>query len=177
MRSWEVRGGGHPLSQANPPPPSNGTYTPQSESRSGLMSPASRPSMDVRTNRPSLDRPGSTRPSLDVRPSYDGARTPSPLSASGPQRAPQMSAAPPGTVSQADGEVNMAGVGRRGFQAVAQAALLAASLGNDQGHDRMRMPTNGMDGRRVNAPRHLNINSNFANPCKCLFCMRLIDEP
>ena len=58
----------------------------------------------------------------------------------------------------ASGEVNMAGVGRRGFQAAAQAALLAASLrpGND-----LRTPPPGMDGRRSNVPRQLNINAAF----------------
>lgn len=52
--------------------------------------------------------------------------------------------------------VNMAGVGRRGFQAAAQAAMLAATMSRG---NTPQIPTPGMDGRRMNAPRHLDINA------------------
>lgn len=149
---------------------------------SGPISPPVRPSMDGNPPRmsTSTDRPGSTRPSLDARsnssrpsfdgrPSYDGTRVPSPLSPNsirgpmspGPQT--PMSAQP--TVN---GEVNMAGVGRRGFQAVAEAAFLSVSLNNNRHPelDRMLEPIAGMGGRRENAPRHLDINTSGMQPCE-----------
>lgn len=133
--------------------------------------PGPRPSMDRPPSaRPSMDRPPSARPSMDrppsVRPSFE---LPPPARPSMDQRRPSMDSvrAPPPNMNLHGngpapgnalprGEVNMAGVGRRGFQAAAQAAMLAASLGNNM--ERIRSPPNGMDGRRTNAPKHLNIN-------------------
>ncbi|KLO18540.1 hypothetical protein SCHPADRAFT_936039 [Schizopora paradoxa] len=93
--------------------------------------------------------------------------------------------APPPPPPTVNGEVNMAGVGRRAFQAAAHAAMLSASFGarpsgmqsplngHPQGQppwgaapdqlseSRIRTPPPGMDGRRNNAPRHLNIDSNM----------------
>lgn len=136
--------------------------------------PGPRPSMDRPPSaRPSMERPPSARPSMErppsVRPSFE---LPPPARPSMDQRRPSMDSVrsinrPPPSLNTPGGngpdgsnaprgEVNMAGVGRRGFQAAAQAAMLAASLGHSV--DRIRSPPNGMDGKRTNAPRHLNIN-------------------
>ena len=118
----------------------------------------SRPSMDMR--RPSMDRPGSARPSMDSRPSFDGK---SPLVAGVRQPTSPLSRTETGAVMGANaapqGEVNMAGVGRRGFHAAVQAAMLASSFskGGLPQENSLHSPL-GMDGRRVNAPSHLNIN-------------------
>ena len=100
-------------------------------------------------SRPSMDRPSSTRPSLD------GGRAPHPLA---PQSASPKSASPLAN-GGSGGEVNMAGVGRRGFQAAAQAAMMAASFAKSSG---LRSPPLGMDGRRMNAPSQLNIDANVS---------------
>ncbi|KAI5124521.1 hypothetical protein M0805_003045 [Coniferiporia weirii] len=124
---------------------------PMSRSPPGPM--PSRPSMDA-PSRLSIDRPGSTRPSMD------GNRVMSPLGPSA-SRTPTVPTGRPGGDQAAD-VVNMAGVGRRGFQAAAQAAMLAAGLNKNQPQDRMHMMPSGMDGRRTNAPRQLNINADIA---------------
>ncbi|KAL5529143.1 hypothetical protein ACEPAG_5117 [Sanghuangporus baumii] len=125
----------------------------------GIFPPSS-PSADMPL-RMSMDRTGPKRPSLDTRPSQEISRGPSPLNPTSPvpQRTPQPPSDPTRRNGLPEGEVNMAGVGRRAFQAVAQAALIAASMNRDQEPDRMRMPIAGMDGKRTNVPGHLNINS------------------
>ncbi|KAL5533056.1 hypothetical protein ACEPAF_4832 [Sanghuangporus sanghuang] len=161
MRDARVRGpSGSRIDQ--PPQPDAG----MSRSASGAdIFPPESPSVDM-PPRMSMDRIGSKRPSLDTRPSQESSRGPSPLNPTSPvlQRTPQPPSGPTRRNGLPEVEVNMAGVGRRGFQAVAQAALLAASMRRDQEPDRMQMPTAGMDGKRTNVPGHLNINPDVVQP-------------
>lgn len=144
--------------------PNQGPFPPlpaMDRSRMSIDRPGSaRPSTDMR--RPSMDRPGSTRPSMDTRPSFDGIN---PLSAGARQPTSPLSRMSPGTgigVGPGPGaEVNMAGVGRRGFHAAVQAAMLASTFGKEYTQqDRFSQSPLGMDGRRINAPSHLSINAN-----------------
>ncbi|KAI0819561.1 hypothetical protein BC628DRAFT_1332676 [Trametes gibbosa] len=90
------------------------------------------------------------------------------------QRPPYMSGAPPPARTptphiepdtKSGGEAGMAGVGRRGFAAAARAAMFTSTLGPPpplfQGPGGMApmTPGQGMDGRRANAPRFLDIAS------------------
>ena len=157
--------------------------TPANDPRMRAPSAASaRPSMDQM--RPSMDqmRPSmdQMRPSMDQmrRPSMDQARRPSAES----QRPPFMGAAPPppatpplGTPpllsprvepdTKSGGAAGMAGVGRRGFAAAARAAMFTTTMGPappmspDPSAMAPGMPNQGMDGRRANAPRFLDIAS------------------
>lgn len=108
-----------------------------------LLSPGSLPP------RTSLDRP----PPQSARPSLDSQRRGSPFGLP----TPQTPTLPMGMNHPPEAPVvNMAGVGRRGFQAAAQAAMLAATMSRG---NTPQIPTPGMDGRRMNAPRHLDINA------------------
>lgn len=68
------------------------------------------------------------------------------------------------------GEAGMAGVGRRGFAAAARAAMFAQQMGHfgspqsehppyQSEHPPFSAVLPGMDGRRANAPRYLDIAS------------------
>ncbi len=61
------------------------------------------------------------------------------------------------------GEAGMAGVGRRGFAAAARAAMFMHQVGAHAGSQMDHLPDedgiHGMDGRRANAPRYLDITS------------------
>lgn len=115
--------------------------------------------------RTSLDRP----PPQSARPSLDSQRRGSPFGLPTPQT-PSMSM-PMERPREAPVE-NMAGVGRRGFQAAAQAAMLAATLSRG---NTPQVPTPGMDGRRTNAPSHLNIDADMLQRL-CEICL-IVDLP
>ncbi|KAH9857168.1 hypothetical protein C2E23DRAFT_720561 [Lenzites betulinus] len=117
-------------------------------------------SAEPRVRTPMNDPVGMRAPSsASMRPSMDQ------------QRPPYMSGAPPPPSRTATphiepdtktgGEAGMAGVGRRGFAAAARAAVFTSAMGNSlplfQGPG--SMPPQGMDGRRANAPRFLDIGS------------------
>lgn len=59
------------------------------------------------------------------------------------------------------GEAGMAGVGRRGFAAAARAAMFAQNVGHPPflGGPPNMNSVQGMDGRRANAPKFLDIAS------------------
>lgn len=61
------------------------------------------------------------------------------------------------------GEAGMAGVGRRGFAAAARAAMFASQMGAygspQSEHPPFHLQGPGLDGRRANAPRFLDIVS------------------
>ena len=61
------------------------------------------------------------------------------------------------------GEAGMAGVGRRGFAAAARAAMFANQIGMHSSpqseHPPFHLQGPGLDGRRANAPRFLDIVS------------------
>ncbi|EIW60146.1 uncharacterized protein TRAVEDRAFT_164694 [Trametes versicolor FP-101664 SS1] len=108
----------------------------------------------VRMRAPSA---ASLRPSLDQqRPPYMGNAPPPPRPPTSPGGTPRLE---PDT--KIGGEAGMAGVGRRGFAAAARAAMFttmgpAPPMLQDP---RMMTPVQGMDGRRANAPRFLDIAS------------------
>ncbi|KAL5490391.1 hypothetical protein ACEPAI_5224 [Sanghuangporus weigelae] len=161
LRDTRMRG---PSGSRIDQPPQSDAGMSHSAPGTGIFPPPS-PSADL-PPRMSMDRTGSMRPSLDTRPSQESSRGPSPLNpaSSVPRHAPQPPSGPTRRNGLPEGEVNMAGVGRRGFQAVAQAALLAASMNRDQEPDRMRLPTTRIDGKRTNVPGHLNINPDVMQP-------------
>ncbi|KAG1891355.1 hypothetical protein F4604DRAFT_1705735 [Suillus subluteus] len=140
-----------------------------------------RPSFDTPT-RPSFD---SQRPSFDVsRPRHPTDARPQPVSVPRPPRStstlPPSGGAPfPSSVpapppppatrlpmpdnernidTKCGGEAGMAGVGRRGFAAVARAAMVAASHPHP-GSSLHRDASLAMDGRRANAPKYLDLNA------------------
>lgn len=79
------------------------------------------------------------------------------------------------------GEAGMAGVGRRGFAAAARAAMFANTMGGfnspQSEHPLFQPPpVPGMDGRRGNAPRYLDIASaNEYSMCDVLDGRAMID--
>lgn len=100
-------------------------------------------------------------------------RTPSAASTRFPQQLqipiggiiPSQSVSPVSPPTDIGGTAGMAGVGRRGFAAAARVALFAHQMGNmTSPTESLRSPLTspqdqipGMDGRRPNAPRYLNI--------------------
>lgn len=132
--------------------------------------------------RPSMDQarsaPDQMRPSMDQmrRPSAESQRPPFMGGPGGGGGRPPPARTPPppmspGTPRQTEpdtktgGEAGMAGVGRRGFAAVARAAMftmgpapMMGGSGPGPGVDPVQ-PNQGMDGRRANAPRFLDIGS------------------
>ncbi|KAI0362419.1 hypothetical protein OH77DRAFT_50535 [Trametes cingulata] len=103
----------------------------------------------------------SMRPSFDQqRPPFMGAPPPPPMTPPLPVGTPRIE---PDT--QSGGEAGMAGVGRRGFAAAARAAMFTTNLGpappmlQDPNARAPMTPGLGMDGRRANAPRFLDIAS------------------
>lgn len=76
---------------------------------------------------------------------------------------PQQQARSPQVDTKVGGDAGMAGVGRRGFAAAARAAMFAHQMGT-QAHSPVESVSHadqipGMDGRRANAPRFLDIAS------------------
>lgn len=145
-------------------------------SRPSLEKP--RPSFEAST-RPSFD---TQRPSFDVsRPHHPPDARPQPVSVPRPPRststlppggAPSPSSAPPpppatrspvpdserNIDTKCGGEAGMAGVGRRGFAAVARAAMVATSH-THPGSGLHKDASPVMDGRRANAPKYLDLNT------------------
>ncbi|KAH9945876.1 uncharacterized protein BXZ73DRAFT_95394 [Epithele typhae] len=127
-----------------------------------------RPSMD-QVRRPSGDgfRPGADRmrsPSMESqRPPFAAGGPPPPLrspASPSPIRSPTI----PEPDTKTGGEAGMAGVGRRGFAAAARAAMFMSMgpppLGpGPMGMSALQEPGQGMDGKRANAPRFLDIAS------------------
>ncbi|RPD66403.1 hypothetical protein L226DRAFT_566840 [Lentinus tigrinus ALCF2SS1-7] len=145
-------------------------YSTDMRSRTPANDPARMRTPSAASMRPSMDQ---MRPSMDQgRPSMDQMRRPSAES----QR-PFMGGAPPPPATppvgspparepdtKSGGEAGMAGVGRRGFAAAARAAMFtsmgpAPPMSPDPGAMGPMMPNQGMDGRRANAPRFLDIAS------------------
>jgi hypothetical protein len=130
------------------------------------------------STRPSVDK----RPPVDTRPSFDSVRGPprqgsySLEQAPMPPRSPVPSTAPapprsPAPRNEPDtkvgGDAGMAGVGRRGFAAVARAAMFAHAAGQGGAwHD-----GDGAESiRRLNTPQYLEINT-ASSYCEFLsFC-------
>ncbi|KAG2041813.1 hypothetical protein BDR03DRAFT_890479 [Suillus americanus] len=145
-----------------------------------------RPSFDAPT-RPSFD---TQRPSFDVsRPHHPTDARLQPVSVPRPPRststlppsggAPFPSSAPPPPLpppatrlpvpdnernidTKCGGEAGMAGVGRRGFAAVARAAMVAASHPHP-GSSPHKDTSLAMDGRRANAPKYLDLNATMSH--------------
>ncbi|TBU65549.1 hypothetical protein BD310DRAFT_971655 [Dichomitus squalens] len=165
------------------PPPSQTPdiiYSTDMRSRTPANDPARIRAPSAASMRPSMEQ---ARPSMDqMRPSMDQMRRPSadsqrpPFVGAGPpppaQTPPLM--APPRSVgtpapgepdTKSGGEAGMAGVGRRGFAAAARAAMFTTHMGPAPVVDANGMvgpsmqPNQGMDGRRANAPRFLDIAS------------------
>ncbi|KAI0672949.1 hypothetical protein C8Q78DRAFT_970047 [Trametes maxima] len=111
----------------------------------------------VRMRAPSA---ASVRPSLDQqRPPYMGGGAPPPARTP----PPPVGTPRPEPNTQTGGEAGMAGVGRRGFAAAARAAMFTMGPAPPMPQDPNAMtpmtPGLGMDGRRANAPRYLDIAS------------------
>ncbi|TFK92297.1 hypothetical protein K466DRAFT_241142 [Polyporus arcularius HHB13444] len=148
-------------------------YSTDMRSRTPANDPVRMRAPSVASVRPSVDQ---MRPSMDrARPSMDQMRRPSAES----QR-PFMGGPPPppgtpplgipGTPpprepdTKTGGEAGMAGVGRRGFAAAARVAMFtsmgpAPPMSPDPNGMGPMVPNQGMDGRRANAPRFLDIAS------------------
>ncbi|KAI8989701.1 hypothetical protein BD414DRAFT_314148 [Trametes punicea] len=171
----------HPV-QSNPAPYSSTRPEPGMVSGAGAMSPplarqrsgtnaSARPSFDYgpdiiystdqRARTPANDPVRMRAPSTaSVRPSLDQQRPPyvggDPLPIGTPHVEPD---------TKIGGEAGMAGVGRRGFAAAARAAMFASNLGpappmlQDPNAMAPMALGQGMDGRRANAPRFLDISS------------------
>ncbi|KAI0372934.1 hypothetical protein BV20DRAFT_938788 [Pilatotrama ljubarskyi] len=112
-------------------------------------------------NRMRAPSSASMRPSFDQqRPPFMGGPPPPPMTPTPPVGTPRIE---PNT--QSGGEAGMAGVGRRGFAAAARAAMFTTNLGlappmlQDPNVRGPMTPGLGMDGRRANAPRFLDIAS------------------
>ncbi|OAX31174.1 hypothetical protein K503DRAFT_112725 [Rhizopogon vinicolor AM-OR11-026] len=124
-----------------------------------------RPSFDV--PRPSIDRaqpnPGSVPPphAQVSRPPRTTATIPPsgiPFPSSGPAAGAPAPDSERNIDTKSGGEAGMAGVGRRGFAAVARAAMFAAPLPHHY-PGQNKDTTLAMDGRRANAPQYLDINA------------------
>lgn len=176
-----------PSSPMPPPSPAYHDRAPSNVSRSS----EARSSLSDR--RPSLDSRGSSnatsRPSFDSRPSYESVRPPprknsyapepeqlpfpsSPLPFPSSPNPPQSPLPPP--TPQPDtkigGEAGMAGVGRRGyFAAAARAAMFTATAGHSAGGGWQDAGADGMDGRRSNAPKFLDIGVTSSSHCEFYF--------
>lgn len=136
-----------------------------------------RPSFD--TQRPSFDGSRS-QPPTDARPQPapvprpprststlpPSGGVPFPSSAPAPQPPPATRSQVPDSERNIDtkcgGEAGMAGVGRRGFAAVARAAMVATSH-THPGPSRDRDASLAMDGRRANAPKYLDLNTTMSH--------------
>lgn len=141
-----------------PRPPEFRTRTPSNASSTPRPSFDNHPSFD--NPRPSFDTLSVRRPPRQDSYSIDVQPPPPPLPpVIGPL--PPRSPVPPNEPdTQIGGEAGMAGVGRRGyFAAAARAAMFTASSnhGGVMPHD--RGTTDGMDGRRANAPMYLDIST------------------
>ncbi|KAI1794620.1 hypothetical protein LXA43DRAFT_114550 [Ganoderma leucocontextum] len=150
-------------------------YSTDMRSRTPANDPSRMRAPSAASMRPSMDQ---ARPSMDqMRPSMDQMRRPSaesqrpPFMGGGmppPARTPPQPLSP-GTPrptepdTKSGGEAGMAGVGRRGFAAAARAAMFTMGpapvrMMGAPGAEPMQ-PNQGMDGRRANAPRYLDIGS------------------
>ncbi|KAH9901540.1 hypothetical protein C8Q73DRAFT_743067 [Cubamyces lactineus] len=125
-------------------------------------------STDARARTPANDPIRMRAPSAaSMRPSLDQQRPPYMGGAPPPARTPppHVGTPHPEPNTQIGGEAGMAGVGRRGFAAAARAAMFTTNLGppppmpQDPNMMPPMMPGQGMDGRRANAPRFLDIAS------------------
>lgn len=127
---------------------------------------AQRPSFDV--SRPHNPTDARTQPIAVPRPPRSTSALPSsggvpfPSSASAPQPPPATRSPVPDSERNIDtkcgGVAGMAGVGRRGFAAVARAAMVATSHPHP-GPSRHGDASLVMDGRRPNAPKYLDLNT------------------
>ncbi|KAI0647331.1 hypothetical protein C8Q79DRAFT_620800 [Trametes meyenii] len=125
-------------------------------------------STDARARTPANDPVRMRAPSAaSVRPSLDQQRPPYIGGGGGPPPArtppPPVGTPRPEPNTQTGGEAGMAGVGRRGFAAAARAAMFTMGPAPPMPQDPNAMtpmtPGLGMDGRRANAPRFLDIAS------------------
>ncbi|KAJ8454657.1 hypothetical protein ONZ51_g12902 [Trametes cubensis] len=125
-------------------------------------------STDARARTPANDPIRMRAPSAaSMRPSLDQQRPPYMGGAPPPARTPppHVGTPHPEPNTQIGGEAGMAGVGRRGFAAAARAAMFTTNLGlpppmpQDPNMMPPMTPGQGMDGRRANAPRFLDIAS------------------
>ncbi|KAI0748530.1 hypothetical protein C8Q80DRAFT_1318725 [Daedaleopsis nitida] len=165
--------------RARPPPlqdprmraPSAASMRPSMDHMRPSMDQMRRPSMD-QIGRPSMNQMG--RPSMDQmrRPSAESQRPPfmgppPPAPATPPIGSPPLRTPPIEPDTKSGGAAGMAGVGRRGFAAAARVAMFMSTMGpgpvppmspepSAMAH---MMPNQGMDGRRANAPRFLDIAS------------------
>ena len=124
----------------------------------------------ARAQTPSSPGSATGRPSFDRRPSNLANGYPLPPSTPGPPPPPTPTPAP-GTVrspvpkidTKTGGEAGMAGVGRRGFAAAAAAALFTTAINTHEGSpgtpSPLAFPSQGMDGRRSNAPKLVDVVS------------------
>ncbi|KAH9930727.1 uncharacterized protein B0H18DRAFT_993287 [Fomitopsis serialis] len=113
--------------------------------------------------------PSTSGRQFDRRPSNlgNGPPPPMPTSPPGPPPVPTSTPAPgpirspvPDIDTKIGGAAGMAGVGRRGFAAAAHAAMLATSMGRFEGAaSPLMIPGQGMDGRRANAPKFVDVVS------------------
>ncbi|KZT71289.1 hypothetical protein DAEQUDRAFT_724238 [Daedalea quercina L-15889] len=108
------------------------------------------------------------KPHFERRPSnLGGGSAPVPPATPGPPPVPSSTPAPgairspvPDIDTKIGGEAGMAGVGRRGFAAAVHAAMLAAHMGrNESSVSPLMIPGEGMDGRRANAPKFVDVVS------------------
>ncbi|KAI0723967.1 hypothetical protein C8T65DRAFT_704616 [Cerioporus squamosus] len=143
-------------------------YSTDMRSRTPANDPVRMRAPSAASMRPSMDQ---MRPSTDrARPSMDQMRR-----TSAESQRPFMGGAPPPAATpplgtpparepdtKSGGEAGMAGVGRRGFAAAARVAMFTSTMGpaSPMSPDPNAMvPNQGMDGRRANAPRFLDIAS------------------
>ncbi|KAI0949905.1 hypothetical protein AcV7_008536 [Taiwanofungus camphoratus] len=126
-----------------------------------------RPSFEQRSRAPSNASLQPSHQQHPPMPSPSGLQTPYQQRARAPSAASHMSTASsyvgpplPEIDTKIGGAAGMAGVGRRGFAAAARAAMFAMPTGHENfGEEPDMTPRQGMDGRRPNAPRFLDIAS------------------
>lgn len=123
----------------------------------------------ARAQTPPVHGPDPRRPSFDRRPSHLANGYPMPPST--PGQPPTQSTPAPGAIrspvpkidTKIGGEAGMAGVGRRGFAAAAAAAVFVSGMNIREGASGtptpLAMPSQGMDGRRANAPKFVDVIS------------------
>ncbi|KAH9952104.1 hypothetical protein B0H21DRAFT_13958 [Amylocystis lapponica] len=124
-------------------------------------------STDHRVNVPTLQQAPRARAPSNAsvrRPSHE-QRPPPPSAGTPPIRSPPLGSPPVEPNTASGGSAGMAGVGRRGFAAAARAAMFTLPGPPGSGPEQPRepwsnmAPTQGMDGRRANAPKFLDIAS------------------
>lgn len=129
-------------------------------------------SYSARAQTPSTPGSAPGRPSFDRRPSNLANGYPIPSSTPGPPPPPAPTPTPgairspvPNIDTKIGGEAGMAGVGRRGFAAAAAAAMFTTTI-NTHAHEGapgtpapLVIPGQGMDGRRSNAPKFVDVAS------------------